>query len=59
MKISIKYNNIEHSLEIDDDSKRGAVETCFKRLMICVGYSYSDTEAQEIILDSNSILGVN
>lgn len=59
MKISIKYNNIEHSLEIDDESTRGDVETCFKRLMICVGYSYSDTEAQEIIIGSNSILGVN
>ena len=59
MKITIKYNNIEHSLEIDDDSTKGAVEACFKRLMICVGYSYSDTEAQEIIINSNSILGVN
>ena len=56
MKLTITSSNITHSLVIPDDSTRGETETVFKRLMMCVGFSYSDTDAQEIILNSDKML---
>ena len=56
MKITITSSNISHSLVVPDESTRGEVETVFKRLMMCVGFSYSDTDAQEIILNSGKLL---
>ena len=59
MKITIKYNNIDHTIMVDDDITLGDAEILFKRLLMCVGYQYGDYEGEQIITRSNKIIGVD
>lgn len=58
MRVTIKYNNIEHSVDLSDDTSRGALQCVCDRLMMCCGYNFDEDRESEIITESNFILGV-
>lgn len=56
MIVSITHNKIKHSAVISEDATKGDVLRVTQRLMMCVGYSFSDTEAQDILTACEDII---
>lgn len=58
MTIIIKYNNINHSVEVGDDISRAEAMILFERLLMSADFQFEENTAQDIILCSNKLLGV-
>ena len=56
MKLTIKYNNIEHNVECSDDVDLKSMFYIFKRLLMSCGYLFDDEK--DIIIQSNKILNI-